>query len=121
MSTKPQQLRQPSPPVDKNEIVDDTRISGYDPLIAPQMVEFEFPVSDASKETVVRARRHARNIINGVDDRVLVVVGPCSIHDVKAALDYAARLKAMAEKHKDTLCIIMRTYFEKPRTTVGWK
>ncbi|KAJ3136763.1 3-deoxy-7-phosphoheptulonate synthase [Physocladia obscura] len=113
--------RKASPPFDKNEIVEDTRITGYDPLIAPQMIEYEMPLSIASKETVVRGRRHARNILNGDDDRLLVVVGPCSIHDVAAAKDYAARLITAAAAHKDTLCIIMRTYFEKPRTTVGWK
>ncbi|KAJ3067735.1 3-deoxy-7-phosphoheptulonate synthase [Podochytrium sp. JEL0797] len=113
--------RNASPPYDKNELVEDTRITGYEPLIAPQMIEFEFPQSDLSKQTVVRARRHARNILNGSDDRLLLIVGPCSIHDVKAAKDYALRLKEMAEKHKDSLCIVMRTYFEKPRTTVGWK
>ncbi|KAI9345544.1 phospho-2-dehydro-3-deoxyheptonate aldolase [Obelidium mucronatum] len=115
------QDRQASPPFDKNAPFDDTRITGYEPLIAPQMIEFEYPLTVTSKETVVRGRRHARNILNGDDDRLLLVIGPCSIHDVTAALDYAKRLKAMADKHKDTLCIIMRSYFEKPRTTVGWK
>ncbi|KAJ3293417.1 3-deoxy-7-phosphoheptulonate synthase [Rhizoclosmatium sp. JEL0117] len=113
--------RQPSPPFDSAEAVDDTRIIGYEPLFAPQMIQYEFPLSDTSKETVVRGRRHARRILHGEDDRMLVIVGPCSIHDVKAAMEYALRLKALAEKHKDTLHIIMRTYFEKPRTTVGWK
>ncbi|KAJ3293418.1 3-deoxy-7-phosphoheptulonate synthase [Rhizoclosmatium sp. JEL0117] len=115
------ETRTKSPPFDAAIPVDDTRITGYDPLIAPQMVEFEFPLTQTSKETILRARRHARNILAGEDDRLLLIVGPCSIHDVNAALDYAQRLKAMADKHKDTLHIIMRTYFEKPRTTVGWK
>ncbi|KAJ3253493.1 3-deoxy-7-phosphoheptulonate synthase [Chytriomyces hyalinus] len=113
--------RNASPPFDKNEAVDDTRILGYEPLFAPQMVQYETPLSDVSKETVVRGRRHARRILTGEDDRLLIVVGPCSIHDVKAGIEYAHRLKALADEHKDTLCIIMRTYFEKPRTTVGWK
>ncbi|KAI8829061.1 phospho-2-dehydro-3-deoxyheptonate aldolase [Chytriomyces cf. hyalinus JEL632] len=113
--------RQASPPFNKNDPVDDTRISGYDPIIAPQMIEFELPMTEVSKQTVVRGRRHARNILNGDDDRLLVVVGPCSIHDVDAAIEYAKRLTTLAETHKDTLCFIMRTYFEKPRTTVGWK
>ncbi|KAJ3136764.1 3-deoxy-7-phosphoheptulonate synthase [Physocladia obscura] len=85
------------------------------------MLQYETPLSEASKETVVRGRRQARRILYGEDDRLLVVVGPCSIHDVPAALEYAARLRAIADIHRDTLCIIMRTYFEKPRTTVGWK
>ncbi|KAJ3341805.1 3-deoxy-7-phosphoheptulonate synthase [Entophlyctis luteolus] len=113
--------RQASPPFNPDEAVDDTRITGYEPLFAPMMLQYETPLTAASKETVVRARRHARRIIYGEDDRLLVIVGPCSIHDVKAAMDYANRLKALAEKHASTLCIIMRTYFEKPRTTVGWK
>ncbi|KAJ3067736.1 3-deoxy-7-phosphoheptulonate synthase [Podochytrium sp. JEL0797] len=114
-------LRQPSPPFDNTEAVDDTRITGYEPLFAPMMLQYETPLSETSLETVVRGRRHARRILHGEDDRLLLIVGPCSIHDVKAAIEYAQRLKALAEKHKDTLCIIMRTYFEKPRTTVGWK
>ncbi|KAJ3023258.1 UNVERIFIED_CONTAM: 3-deoxy-7-phosphoheptulonate synthase [Siphonaria sp. JEL0065] len=113
--------RQASPPFDVNAPVDDTRITGYEPLFAPMMIQYETPLSDISKETVVRGRRHARRILHGEDDRLLIIVGPCSIHDVKAAMDYAHRLKALADKHTDTLCIIMRTYFEKPRTTVGWK
>ncbi|TPX70117.1 hypothetical protein CcCBS67573_g06640 [Chytriomyces confervae] len=115
------QILEASPPFNKNDPVDDTRISGYDPIIAPQMIEFELPMTEVSKQTVVRGRRHARNILNGEDDRLLVVVGPCSIHDVDAAIEYAKRLTTLAETHKDTLCFIMRTYFEKPRTTVGWK
>ncbi|KAI8618497.1 phospho-2-dehydro-3-deoxyheptonate aldolase [Chytriomyces sp. MP71] len=120
-ASQPPTERQSSPVFTKDTPVDDTRITGYEPLIAPQMVEYEFPLSDASKETVVRGRRHAKRILNAEDDRLLVVVGPCSIHDTKAALEYASRLKDIADKHKDTLCFIMRTYFEKPRTTVGWK
>ena len=72
-------------------------------------------------KTVENARHEAHNIIHGEDDRLLVVIGPCSIHDPKAALEYAKRIKLMREKYQDTLQIIMRVYFEKPRTTVGWK
>ncbi|KAJ3246069.1 3-deoxy-7-phosphoheptulonate synthase [Chytriomyces hyalinus] len=115
------QRRRDSPPFDRSIAVEDTRVADYEPLIAPNMIEMENPLSDISKETVVRGRRHARNILNGEDDRLLVIVGPCSIHDVEAAVEYANRLKALAEQHKDILAIIMRTYFEKPRTTVGWK
>ncbi|KNC96795.1 3-deoxy-7-phosphoheptulonate synthase [Spizellomyces punctatus DAOM BR117] len=100
---------------------DDTRVLGYDPLLPPQILQAEHPMTPQSKQTVQKARREAAKILRGDDDRILVVVGPCSIHDVDAALEYAGRLKALADELKDNLLIVMRAYFEKPRTTVGWK
>jgi len=81
----------------------------------------DYPTSDIGAKTVLKGREDAKNILNGDDDRILVVVGPCSIHDVQAAKEYGQRLKKLAEELKGDLAIIMRAYFEKPRTTVGWK
>ncbi|KAK7544672.1 uncharacterized protein J3D65DRAFT_31703 [Phyllosticta citribraziliensis] len=103
------------------ELADDVRVLGYDPLIPPQLLASELPVGDVSRETVVRGRREAANIVAKEDDRLLVMVGPCSIHDPATAVEYCQRLKALAEKLDKDLCIIMRAYLEKPRTTVGWK
>ena len=100
---------------------DDQRILGYDPLIPPALLQSEIPATSASIETVARGRRECKDIIHGRDDRLLVMVGPCSIHDPATALEYAERLKDLAEKLSPDLCIIMRAYLEKPRTTVGWK
>jgi phospho-2-dehydro-3-deoxyheptonate aldolase len=81
-----------------------------------------FPIAGTPVEKLVKHTRHAvRDIMTGHDDRLLVIVGPCSIHDPAAAVDYARRLKDLREEYKDTLEIVMRVYFEKPRTTVGWK
>ena len=100
----------------------DTRVTGYEQLMSPQELMRELPVSDKSKATIARARRDAARVINGQDDRLLVIVGPCSIHDVEQAKDYARRLhEAYEQRWKDGLVVIMRAYFEKPRTTVGWK
>lgn len=100
---------------------DDLRISGMTEVIAPVEVHTEMPLSEAAAQTTFQARQAIHNILNGDDDRLIVVVGPCSIHDTKAALEYANLLKtAIAEFHNDLL-IVMRVYFEKPRTTVGWK
>ncbi|KAK2602021.1 3-deoxy-7-phosphoheptulonate synthase [Conoideocrella luteorostrata] len=100
---------------------DDTRILGQDPLISPALLTSELPMTDAAIQTVVKGRNDAADIVMGRSDRLLVVVGPCSIHDPDAAHEYAAKLKALSEKLSDDLCIIMRAYLEKPRTTVGWK
>ena len=94
---------------------------GYDPLIPPALLSAEIPLPADAEETVLRGRREAVNIISQKDDRLLVMVGPCSIHDPATALEYCQRLKALSEKLKDDLLIIMRAYLEKPRTTVGWK
>ncbi|KAK3401822.1 hypothetical protein B0T20DRAFT_123674 [Sordaria brevicollis] len=100
---------------------DDTRVEGQDPLIPPALLISEIPITDAALETVVKGRKEAVNVIMGKDDRLLVVVGPCSLHDPATALEYCSRLKALSDKLKDDLVIVMRAYLEKPRTTVGWK
>jgi len=100
---------------------DDVRIEKLDPLISPAVLSYYLPLSEKASEVVSSARQGSEKIMNGKDDRVLVVVGPCSIHDTKAAIDYAQKLKPLIEKYKDDLLIVMRVYFEKPRTTVGWK
>ena len=100
---------------------DDLRITEIKPLTTPIEVMRQHPRTDAATRTVLSARHDVHNILTGADDRLAVVVGPCSIHDPKAAMDYARRLVALREKLGDRLEIIMRVYFEKPRTTVGWK
>ncbi|MDQ5769883.1 3-deoxy-7-phosphoheptulonate synthase AroG [Thiothrix subterranea] len=100
---------------------DDLRIIGMHELTPPVELHREFPLNDTATETVYNARQEAHRILHGEDDRLLVVVGPCSIHDVDAAMEYAARLQPLRDELKDQLHIIMRVYFEKPRTTIGWK
>jgi 3-deoxy-7-phosphoheptulonate synthase len=102
-------------------VADDTRIIGQDPLIPPALLHAEIPITQSALETVVAGRRDAANIIMGRNDRLLVIVGPCSIHDPAAALEYAALLKETAARLSGDLCVVMRAYLEKPRTTVGWK
>lgn len=99
----------------------DTRVTGYEPLSSPALLIHEVPVPPKAQEVIARARGQASAVINGRDDRLLVVVGPCSIHDVDQAKEYASRLSKEIEKYKGELVIVMRAYFEKPRTTVGWK
>jgi 3-deoxy-7-phosphoheptulonate synthase len=101
--------------------VSDTRIVGYEPLLSPGALLDELPLSGAGQETVERTRAEVRAVLDGTDDRLLVVTGPCSVHDPRAALDYAARLAALRERHAEDLLIVMRVYFEKPRTVTGWK
>ncbi len=100
---------------------DDLRISGMKEVIAPDQVHDEIPMTETAAATVLEARQNVHDILTGEDDRLLVIVGPCSIHDTKAALEYAQRLKVLKEELVDDLVVIMRVYFEKPRTTVGWK
>jgi len=100
---------------------DDTRITGMEEVLAPETLIAELPISDEASRLVYTARREISAIIHGHDDRLLVVIGPCSIHDPAAALEYADRLAPEAERLKAQLKIVMRVYFEKPRTTVGWK
>ncbi|WP_028313113.1 3-deoxy-7-phosphoheptulonate synthase AroG [Derxia gummosa] len=100
---------------------DDVRIKEILELTPPAHLIREFPCSEKAAATVYGARRAIHNILQGTDRRLLVIIGPCSIHDPAAALDYARRLAPLREKYKDTLEIVMRVYFEKPRTTVGWK
>lgn len=97
------------------------RVSEFTALPTPQELIAELPLDDRVTDVVERGRDEVRAIMDGVDDRLLVIVGPCSIHDPKAGLEYARRLVSQAEKHKEDLLIVMRAYFEKPRTTVGWK
>lgn len=101
--------------------VDDVRIKEIKELVPPAHVLREFPATPASAETTFLARQAIHRILYGADDRLLVVVGPCSIHDPEAALEYARRLKEQADRLRGDLLVVMRVYFEKPRTTVGWK
>ena len=101
--------------------INDINIESISPIITPQALKEKLPLTDQAREIVAQSRRVVKNILSYQDHRLFVVVGPCSVHDVKAALDYASRLRALADQVKDTLCLIMRVYFEKPRTTVGWK
>ena len=101
--------------------IDDTRIEAVRPLITPALLAERLPVSDATLALVEASREAISRVLHGEDDRLVVVVGPCSIHDRDAALEYADRLAAEARALGDALVVVMRTYFEKPRTTVGWK
>ncbi|MES3040753.1 MAG: 3-deoxy-7-phosphoheptulonate synthase [Pseudomonadota bacterium] len=103
-----------------NTVVD-LNIRSIDVLITPEELKRELPLSTAARATVVEGRQVIRNILDGKDHRLFLVIGPCSIHDIKAAHDYAQRLKGLAAQVSDTLYLVMRVYFEKPRTTVGWK
>ena len=100
---------------------DDVHITAIKELLPPIALLEKFPATQEIKQTVAGARSAISNILSNKDDRVLVIIGPCSIHDTEAALDYAAKLAPLREKYKDTLEVVMRVYFEKPRTTVGWK
>lgn len=100
---------------------DDLRIRSQHPLLTPALVLQDLPASEKATEVVTTARKDAAKVISGQDDRLMVIVGPCSVHDTKAALEYAALLQKEAQKHAADLLVVMRVYFEKPRTTVGWK
>jgi len=100
---------------------DDLRIREVRPLIPPAILLEEIPISEQASNLIANARQTMTDIIEGKDARLLVIVGPCSIHDVRAALDYGARLKTLADRYADHLVVAIRTYFEKPRTVVGWK
>jgi 3-deoxy-7-phosphoheptulonate synthase len=99
----------------------DLRVESYRPLIPPAILLEELPLSDQAAETVARGRTEVARVLRGEDDRLVLIVGPCSIHDPDAALEYGRRLKKLADAHVRELCVVMRVYFEKPRTTVGWK
>ena len=101
--------------------VENVNVTAQEILVTPAQLKAELPMSAAARETVTHARKVIRDILDGRDHRVFVVVGPCSIHDVDAAMEYAQRLRKLADELKDSLFIVMRVYFEKPRTTVGWK
>lgn len=102
-------------------MTDDLRIKEIKELAPPAHLIREFPCDEAASRTVYEARNAIHRILHGMDDRLIVVIGPCSIHDPKAALEYAQRLKAQRDRLSEDLEIVMRVYFEKPRTTVGWK
>ncbi|GAA3703305.1 3-deoxy-7-phosphoheptulonate synthase [Zhihengliuella alba] len=97
------------------------RVKDFSPLPSPAELRAELPAAPGLQAQIERHRDEVRAVLDGVDPRLLVIVGPCSIHDVDAGLEYAARLARVAERHRGELLIVMRTYFEKPRTTVGWK
>src|SRR3989475_6044609 len=99
----------------------DLRVESFRPLLPPLILLEEQPLGDRGSEALTRTGRETGLVPGGEDDRLVVIVGPCSIHDPVAALDYARRLKGLADEHARDLCIVMRVYFEKPRTTVGWK
>ncbi|XKH61309.1 3-deoxy-7-phosphoheptulonate synthase [Halomonas sediminis] len=101
--------------------VNNLNVLAQDVLITPESLKEAVPLTDSAEHAVIEGRNTIQNILDGKDPRLLVVVGPCSIHDVEAALDYARRLRRLADEVKDSLYIVMRVYFEKPRTTVGWK
>ncbi len=110
-----------SQPLTHNIDIDDVNIEQFIPLITPKALKSLYPLSDTAHQTVLNGRTTIQNILDGIDKRILVVVGPCSIHDVNAAHEYADRLKVLADELSDELFIVMRVYFEKPRTTTGWK
>jgi len=101
--------------------IDDLNVASNETLITPDQLKREIPLTDAALQTVSHGRQVVRDILDGKDHRLFVVVGPCSIHDIKAAHEYAERLKVLAAELSDSLFLVMRVYFEKPRTTVGWK
>ncbi|SHF63664.1 3-deoxy-D-arabinoheptulosonate-7-phosphate synthase [Modicisalibacter ilicicola DSM 19980] len=101
--------------------VNNLNVLAQDVLITPEALKKEIPLSPAAERTVIDGRHTIQRILDGTDPRLLMVVGPCSIHDVEAARDYARHLKRLADEVSDSLYIVMRVYFEKPRTTVGWK
>ena len=112
----------PNPATDRTGQTDDQRIKDITVLPPPEHLIRFFPIKETPVEKMISAtRRNIHQIMAGKDDRLLVIIGPCSIHDPAAAMDYARQLKAQRDKYADTLEIVMRVYFEKPRTTVGWK
>ena len=99
----------------------DLRVESNRPLLPPAILVEELPLSEAGSQVVGQAREAISRILSGADDRLIAVVGPCSVHDPVAAMDYARRLQALERELRPDLCVVMRVYFEKPRTTVGWK
>ena len=100
---------------------EDVRVSSTEPLRKPSEIKNDQPLTDAAEKTVLQGRKEIRQALAGKDKRLVVITGPCSIHDTKSAFEYAEKLASLREKVKDTTSIVMRVYFEKPRTTVGWK
>ena len=100
---------------------DEFRTTLIENLVSPEELAQQIPLDDKTARFIIQSRKDIEAIINGEDDRLLVIIGPCSIHDTTAAVDYAEKLKVLHDKYSDELLIVMRVYFEKPRTTVGWK
>src|SRR5436190_3134912 len=100
---------------------DDLRIKEIKEVLSPDQIRREFPLTEKAAQTTYETRRAIHRILHGADDRLLVIIGPCSIHDPKAALEYARKLKTEKDRLAGELLLVMRVYFEKPRTTVGWK
>ncbi len=99
----------------------DVNVKEFKPLISPKSIKEELPVTDNAAKTVINGRRDIENILQKKDDRLLIIAGPCSIHDTSAALEYARKMEQLREEVKKKINLIMRVYFEKPRTTIGWK
>ncbi len=102
-------------------VTDDIRIDAIKPLIPPAILMEEIPINDVASELITQTRADIEACLAGADDRLVLIVGPCSIHDTDAALEYATRLKKLSDRLQDRLLIVMRVYFEKPRTRIGWK
>ena len=100
---------------------DELRTTLIDTLVSPAELAKQIPLDQKTADFIIESRKAIEKIIHGEDDRLLVIIGPCSIHDTNAAIDYAKQLKILSDKHQNELLIVMRVYFEKPRTTVGWK
>jgi len=107
--------------VSASHLTDDLRITGLREISPPLEIHSELPITDTAAETIFATRQAIHRILTGEDDRLLAIVGPCSIHDTKAALEYAELIQQARQQHEKDLLIVMRVYFEKPRTTVGWK
>lgn len=104
-----------------NNRVEDLNIASNTTLVSPEKLKSELPITEAAITVVEKGREDIRNILDRKDHRLFIVIGPCSIHDIEAAKEYAHKLKALSDKVSDTLLLVMRVYFEKPRTTIGWK
>jgi 3-deoxy-7-phosphoheptulonate synthase len=111
--------RRPDP--NATEALDDRHVASYEPIPTPAELRAELPTTDDHGEVVRRGRRVVAAAMRGDDDRMVVIVGPCSIHDPDGALEYAQRLRVLRDELDDQLVVVMRTYFEKPRTSIGWK
>ncbi len=111
----------PDGPRGFESLVDNLNVAGIEPIPSPDAVRAKLPLTERAMRTVIEARQALRDLLERRNPRLFVVVGPCSIHDPAAALDYARRLRALADDVAETLLLIMRVYFEKPRTSIGWK
>lgn len=107
--------------MDNEQQLSNRHIISQEPLMTPRQLHEELPVSDSAMQTILKGRKTIENILDKKDNRIFIVAGPCSIHDPKSAMEYANRFKALSEKVADKIVLVMRVYFEKPRTTVGWK